>query len=45
MLLGGSLAQVHAALAYYYQHKETLDADLREQIKRAAVLKEKRVGT
>jgi uncharacterized protein (DUF433 family) len=40
-----TLAQVHAALAYYYQHKEALDSDLREQIKRAAELKEKRVGS
>jgi len=26
------LAQVHAGLAYYYQHQDELDADIREQI-------------
>ena len=25
-----SLAQVHAALAYYYEHKEQIDADIEE---------------
>lgn len=36
-----SLAQVHAALAYYAE----IDADLREQIARGRELKEKRVGS
>ena len=40
-----SLAQVHAALAYYYEHKAEIDADLREQIARGRELKEKRVGS
>ena len=40
-----SLAQVHAALAYYYQHKLVLDADIREQIETARELKEKQVGS
>ena len=26
------LAQVHAALAYYYQHKSDLDRDIRSQV-------------
>jgi len=39
-----SLAQVHAALAYYYEHKGELDADIRRQVKTAQELKEKRVG-
>jgi uncharacterized protein (DUF433 family) len=26
------LAEVHAALAYYYQHREAMEQDLREQI-------------
>jgi uncharacterized protein (DUF433 family) len=40
-----SLAQVHAALAYYYEHKGELDADIRRQIRTAQELKEKRVGS
>ncbi len=40
-----SLAQVHAALAYYYTHKDEIDQDLRGQIARANELKEKRVGS
>lgn len=39
-----SMAQVHAALAYYYEHKEELDADIRQQIDKARELKEKGVG-
>jgi uncharacterized protein (DUF433 family) len=35
-----SLAQVHAALAYYYQHKRELDEDIRQQILRARTAKE-----
>ena len=40
-----SLAQVHAALAYYYEHKAEIDADIREQIARGREFKEKRVGS
>jgi uncharacterized protein (DUF433 family) len=29
---GLSLAQIHAALAYYYEHKSELDEDIHEQI-------------
>lgn len=36
-----SLAQVHAALAYYYQHKDELDADIRQQLDIAHDLKDK----
>jgi uncharacterized protein (DUF433 family) len=39
-----SLAQVHAALAYYYQHKSELDTQIRSQIKNAQTLKEKSGG-
>lgn len=39
-----TLAQVHAALAYYYEHKTELDEDIRQQIRTARELKEKRVG-
>jgi uncharacterized protein (DUF433 family) len=35
------LAQVHAALAYYYQHQEAIVRDLREQVARSRTLKEK----
>lgn len=34
------MAHVHAALAYYYQHKAELDEDIRQQILRARNLKE-----
>jgi uncharacterized protein (DUF433 family) len=40
-----SLAQVHAALAYYYEHKDDLDEDIRHQTETARELKEKRVGS
>jgi len=40
-----SLAQVHAALAYYYEHKAEIDADLREQVARGREYREKRVGS
>lgn len=39
-----SLPQVYAALAYYYDHKIEMDDQIREQIRRAQELKEKRVG-
>lgn len=40
-----SLAQVHAALAFYYQHKAEIDEEIRQQRELAAELKEKRVGS
>ncbi len=40
-----SLAQVHAALAYYYEHKQVVDADLRQQVIAARNYKEKRIGS
>lgn len=40
-----SLASVYAALAYYYEHKSELDADIREQIRLARELREKGVGS
>lgn len=40
-----SLASVHAALAYYYEHKTEIDDDLRQQIKIARELKEQRLGS
>lgn len=42
---GLTLPQVYAALAYYYDHKAEMDAQIRDQIKRAEELKEKRVGS
>ncbi|MDZ4767004.1 MAG: DUF433 domain-containing protein [Chloroflexota bacterium] len=36
---GVPLASVYAALAYYYDHKLELDADIREQIETARRLK------
>ncbi len=41
---GLSLSQVHAALAYYYEHKSEMDEQIQHQLKRAQELKEKRVG-
>lgn len=40
-----SLPQVYAALAYYYEHREEMDGQIRQQIQRASELKEKRVGS
>jgi len=40
-----SLAQVYAALAYYYENKAELDADIREQVNTAKDFKEKRLGS
>lgn len=39
-----SLAQVYAALAYYYDHKEEIDADIRQQLAFAKEAKEKGLG-
>ena len=40
-----SLAEVHAALAYYYQHKAKLDQDIRSQIDRAQTYKQQGLGS
>jgi uncharacterized protein (DUF433 family) len=40
-----SLAAVHAALAYYYQHKEELDADIRQLVIQAKQAKEQNLGS
>ncbi len=42
---GISLGQVHAALAYYYEHHETLNAEMRVQTERAEAYKEQRIGS
>jgi uncharacterized protein (DUF433 family) len=39
-----SLAEVHAALAYYYQHKDELDADIRQAIATARAYKDQQIG-
>ena len=39
-----TLAQVHAALAYYYEHKSEIDANVRERRRTADELKEKLGG-
>lgn len=40
-----SIAQVYAALAYYYEHKAEIDATIQERDKLAREMKEKRVGS
>jgi uncharacterized protein (DUF433 family) len=40
-----SLAQVYAALAYYYEHKDELDTDIRQQIATSREVKYRRVGS
>ena len=40
-----SLAEVHAALAYYYQHKADLDQDIRDQVDLAQLLKQQDRGS
>ncbi len=40
-----SLAQVHAALAYYYDHKAEIDGEIRQRAELSAEMKEKRVGS
>ncbi len=37
-------AQVYAALSYYYDHKAEIDTQIRDQIRRAEALEDKRVG-
>jgi uncharacterized protein (DUF433 family) len=41
---GVSLAAVHAALAYYYEHQAEVDEDIRQQIARARELKAAALG-
>ena len=40
-----SLAQVYAALSYYYENKIVLDETIRRQILQARQLKEARIGS
>lgn len=40
-----TLAQVYAALSYYYDHKADIDASIAERRKLAEDMKEKRVGS
>ena len=40
-----SLGQVYAALAYYYEHKNTVDKSIKERRQLAIEMKEKRVGS
>src|SRR5258708_37423405 len=40
-----SLAQVYAALSYYYQHKAEINDEIRQRRALSADLKEKRVGS
>lgn len=40
-----SLAQVYAAMAYYYENKSSIDASLAERRKLAEKMKEGRVGS
>ena len=42
---GLTLAQVYAALAYYYEHKTGIDAELRERDELIAAAKEQRLGS
>lgn len=42
---GLSLPQIYAALAYYYEHKDAMDADIRAKIRRAEELKANRAGS
>ncbi len=41
---GLTLGQVHAALAYYYEHKAELDEDIRRQIETAKTLKAQHIA-
>ncbi len=40
-----TLAQVHAALAYYYEHQTDIDDDMTKRDQIATEMKEKRVGS
>ena len=39
-----SSAQVHAALAFYYEHKADIDEEIRRQIRKAQALRNERGG-
>lgn len=39
-----TLAQVYAAMAYYYEHQAELDADMRQQVATAQILKERHIA-
>lgn len=41
---GLSLPQVYAALAYYYEHKDDIDAEIRDRMRRAEDLKANYAG-
>ncbi len=41
---GITLAQVYAAMAYYYEHQAELDEDIRQQLTAARTLKEKHLA-
>ena len=38
------LAGVHAAFAYYYEHRQEIDDDIREQITKGRTAQEKNLG-
>jgi len=40
-----SLSQVYAALAYYYENKQSIDASINERHQLAQKMKEERVGS
>ena len=40
-----SLSSVHAALAYYYEHKSAVDEDIRQQIEAARLLKDEWISS
>lgn len=40
-----SLPQVYAALAYYYEHKDVVDAEMKAEAEIAREFKEKRIGS
>ena len=40
-----SLAQIHAALAYYYDHQSELDAQIAEEVKRTTALRQQAVAS
>lgn len=42
---GLSLAQVHAALTYYYDHQSEIDAEIKQHSEIAQEFKEKRLGS
>jgi uncharacterized protein (DUF433 family) len=42
---GLSLSQVYSALAYYYDHKTTIDASIQERRQLALSMKEARIGS